>query len=95
VRTENVWLIIHPDEERIFVQARAVTKTRGQTLREQGYMIFKAEVVLPPMADKADEIPAQSIKAAAEQWSKDDAPDYPHAEPELSEEPGAGIDDTR
>jgi len=77
VRKENVWLIVHPDEERIFVQPRPITATRGRLLRSQGYMIYKAEVVLPAVTDQAPVITAEVPRVPVEQWPRDDDPDMP------------------
>lgn len=85
MRKEKVWLIVHPEEERIFVQPKPVSKSRGRLLRAEGYMIFMAEVTLPPIMDLAEAIPATVERTAAEQWSEHDAPDSPNTEPERAE----------
>jgi hypothetical protein len=76
VRKELIWLIVHPDEERIFVQPRPITKSRGENLRAQGCMIYKVEVTLPPVTDVAPTIEGVA-SAVTEQWPQDDAPDAP------------------
>jgi hypothetical protein len=88
MRKEKIWLIVHPEEDRIFVQPKPVSATRGRLLRQEGYMIYMAEVTLPPIEDLAPVIEA-AAGVPVEQWSKDDAPDVPGAPVELAPKQGA------
>ena len=70
MRKEAIWVIAHPEQERIYTQQKPVSIERGARLREQGFMIFKTEVTFPPAFSAA----AQTLENTGlkEQWERDD-----------------------
>ena len=51
----HVWLIAKPGEERTFAQTRPLRKEWADSVRAEGYSIFRMDVEMPPMFDESVE----------------------------------------
>lgn len=49
MRTKTIWVIAHPNKERVFTETNAPTKERSAALIKQGYWIFQTTVTFPPI----------------------------------------------
>ena len=70
MRTETIYVMAHPDEERFFTLPRRPTKEHARYLQVQGYTIFTTMVTFPPMFNTATT--AIESTPLTEEWDTND-----------------------
>lgn len=70
MRTECIYIMAHPDEERFYTLPRRPSKEHATNLQRLGYTIFTTTVTFPPAFDTATT--AIESTALTEQWDSND-----------------------
>lgn len=73
MRTERIYIMAHPDEERFYTLPRRPSKEHATNLQRLGYTIFTTTVTFPPAFDTATT--AVDSTPLTEQWDMDDDED--------------------